>query len=247
MNCSVFCHSLLPLGLWLILVGGVASGQANRVAESPLPSPGRAAGQAVRTDLPGRFPAMLNSSSQSSVGLPGGERLQTESGGRVGQGEWMQSNSVRQLPSREPYVLSGRFYLQQGTTSGYLILQCDLPSGSYINSITLPKEHYPSEIQIVRSKDYSIQGPFQADRAPTVIPNDPLLGHRTEKHFGTIQFFVPIHFAAGVDLTDYQLNMTFNGQVCTDSGSCLPVRNKGVAAKFAGYFQAPVADHPGGK
>jgi hypothetical protein len=247
MKCSVFCHSLLSLGLWLILSEGVASGQANRIADSHLSSFGRAAGQAVRSDQPGRFSAMLNSSSESGVGLPGGERLQPEIGGRVGQGEWMQNNSARQLASREPYVLSGRFYLQQGTNSGYLILQCDLPSGSYINSITLPKEHYPSEIQIVRSRDYSIQGPFQADRAPTVILQDPLLGHRTEKHFGTIQFFVPIHFAAGVDLTDYQLNMTFNGQVCTDSGSCLPVRKKSVAAKFAGYFQAPVAGHPGEK
>jgi len=142
--------------------------------------------------------------------------------------------------TKAPYQLTGRFHLEQGGRSGYLILQCELPSGSYIHSLTMPKEHYPTEIRIAPSPDYQIEGTFQADRPPTIIAQDPVFGHRMEKHGGKTQFFVPILFAEGVDVANYPLDITFHGQVCTDRGSCLPVRNKVITAKFAGYYQRPL-------
>lgn len=143
------------------------------------------------------------------------------------------------LTEKEPYRLTGRFHLEQGTSRGYLVLQCQLMEGSYIHSLSLPKDMFPTVIQTEPSTVYRTGEQFQPDRPPTVVENDPIFGERMEKHAGSIQFFVPIELVAGVDPLTIEPRMEFNGQVCSSNGTCLPLRKKAVVAKFAGYFSRP--------
>lgn len=147
---------------------------------------------------------------------------------------------VPDLSQANPYRLMGRFHLEQGSQQGYLVLECQLVEGSYIHSLTLPKELSPTVIQTQPSDEYRVGERFHPDRPPTVIEKDPVFGERMEKHSGKIQFFVPIQLAPDVNPLTLEPKMAFNGQVCSTSGTCLPIRNQIVVAKFAGYFQRPV-------
>ena len=136
-----------------------------------------------------------------------------------------------------PYQLSGRFHLQQGTSQGYLVLQCGLPPGSYIHSLTQTGDMNPSSIDVAPSQDFAVSGPFYPDSPATVIEKDPVFQQRVEKHLGKVQFFVPIQIRDGVDLSELKPVMVFSGQVCSDKGVCIPIREKTVRATFAGYFE----------
>ncbi len=136
-----------------------------------------------------------------------------------------------------PCKLTGRFHLQQGTNQGYLVLQCELPPGSYIHSLTQAEELNPTVIRIQPLDGCSVTGTFHPDRPPTVIERDPVFDQRLEKHLGKVQFFVPIQIAEGVDAAELKPRMIFDGQVCSDAGVCVPLNGKVVTASFAGYFE----------
>ncbi len=136
-----------------------------------------------------------------------------------------------------PYQLTGRYHLQQDSNEGYLILQFDLPKGSYIYSLTQSGELVPSKISVTPSKDFVIGGKFMPDSQPKVIEKDPVFNQRVEKHVGKVQFFVPIKIREGVDLSELRPELVFNGQVCSSKGICIPIRKKKILAEFGGYFQ----------
>lgn len=135
-----------------------------------------------------------------------------------------------------PFKFTARYLLEQGATSGYLILQCELPTGSYIHSLTQSGNLNPSKITFGEAIDFAVSEPFQPDLPPTIIENDPVFQQRLEKHFGTVQFFVPIDIRPGSDLNLLKPVLIFEGQVCSDAGVCMPLRNHKVKADFAGYF-----------
>ncbi len=139
--------------------------------------------------------------------------------------------------SNSPYKLSARFHLQQGSHEGYLVLQFDLPNGSYVHSLTQSGDLQPSKIRVTPSNQFSTKGKFYPDRPPEVIEKDPVFQQRVEKHKDTVQFFVPIKVRADVDLKKLVPELVFNGQVCSSDGVCIPLRNKSVKARFAGYFE----------
>ena len=140
-------------------------------------------------------------------------------------------------PESAPCKLTGRFHLQQGTNQGYLVLQCELPPGSYIHSLTQAEELNPTVIRIQPLNGCSVTGPFHPDRPPTVIERDPVFDQRLEKHLGKVQFFVPIQIAEGIDVAELKPQMIFDGQVCSEEGVCVPLNGKLVTASFAGYFE----------
>ena len=142
-----------------------------------------------------------------------------------------------------PCKLTGRFHLQQGTTQGYLVLQCELPAGSYMHSLTLPEDLNPTVIRVLPVDTYSVRGSFHPDRPPTVVERDPVLDQRLEKHSGKVQFFVPIQVSDGIDVTELKPQMIFDGQVCSDQGVCVPLNGKVVTATFAGYFERTAENH----
>jgi hypothetical protein len=144
-----------------------------------------------------------------------------------------------------PCQLSARYHLERGTYQGYLILSVELAPGAYIHSLTLNKELSPSVITVAASSAYQVGNPFHPDRAPTVIARDPVFEARMEKHFGQVQFFVPLEVRPSVDLKQFQVPIEFNGQVCTAEGVCMPLKNQIVQASFAGFFERTAAQSPG--
>lgn len=146
------------------------------------------------------------------------------------------ANAVAEQHEVKTFDLSARFHLVDGKRNGVLILKADIPSGSYIYALTQSGNPPPSKIKVEVSDQFKITGKFSADRHPKVIEKDPVFGNRLEKHTKTVQFFVPIELAAGVKPESVQPQISFDGQVCSEAGSCMPIRNREVTAQFAGYF-----------
>ncbi|MFT5300941.1 MAG: hypothetical protein ACI87E_003727 [Mariniblastus sp.] len=146
------------------------------------------------------------------------------------------SFQLPQFQQAEPYKITSRFHLEEGTYVGYLVVKVELPIGSYIHSLTQPAPMQPTEIKVQRSSQFRLDGPFLADRPATVIEKDPVFNQRLEKHVGDVQFFVPVEFAPGTDIKKVAAQISLNGQVCTDAGTCMQVSGVKTLGKFAGYF-----------
>ena len=140
--------------------------------------------------------------------------------------------------AQQPWKFEGRLHLQEGSTEGYIVLQIDLAPGHYMYSVSPEGSPAPTKIEIVPSASIQVAQEFSPDQPPTVIENDPVFQRRIEKHTDRVQFFVPCRLDPNAD---YKLTglpvIEFNGQVCSKDGVCLPIRNKKIEVKFAGYFQ----------
>ena len=136
----------------------------------------------------------------------------------------------------KPYKVSSRFHLQEGTTSGYLVVQVELPPESYMYSLNQTGAIYPTKIQVVPSDGFVIDGKFNPDRPAEVTENDPVFNQRVEKHKGKVQFFAPVKFNSAEAIGKAQPEIILNSQVCSTGGVCLPIRDKRVKAEFGGFF-----------
>lgn len=137
--------------------------------------------------------------------------------------------------------LTSHFQLEENTRTGYLILTAKIPEGSYIYSLTQKDTPPPSKIEIATSESFEVSGTFQPEHPPTVTEVDPDFGGRTEKHKKSLRFFIPLKLSESTTPGELTIRLRFNGQVCSDQGTCLPIRDKIVEATFSGYFQK-VAD-----
>lgn len=138
----------------------------------------------------------------------------------------------------KPYGISSRIVLAKDTNEGYLVVQVTLQKGSHIYSLTQGGNVPPTKLTLSPSKQLRLTGAFTPESPAKVIPMDPSLGQRVEKHSGTVQFFAPIQLAPNVDLTKLAVEVQFDGQVCTND-SCVPVRRHKTQSKFAGFFAQP--------
>lgn len=148
----------------------------------------------------------------------------------------LETSAIIDSANDAPFKLTGRFHLQARTNEGYLVVQCELPAGNHIYSLTQSGSLKPTKIQVEPSNDFLIRGKFHPDRPPQVVEQDPVLQQRIEKHSGIIRFFVPIEIQPGVDVTQLKPTLTVNGLVCSADGFCMPIRNETVNAEFSGYF-----------
>lgn len=137
----------------------------------------------------------------------------------------------------ERLTLTGRFHLVKGTRKGVLILKAQIPEGSYIYSVTQQGNPPPSRITVSDSPQFKIAGKFASDRHPKIIEEDPVFHSRLEKHFRLVQFFVPLELAENADPRGLTPEIVFDGQVCSEKGTCMPIRNRKIPAQFAGYFE----------
>jgi len=85
-----------------------------------------------------------------------------------------------------------------------------------------------------------VLGAFTSDKQPLVIEKDPIFNRRIEKHKGVVQFFAPIEVRPGIDLSKFTTEVTFSGQVCSDS-ACRQIKAQKVTGKFASFFDPPKA------
>lgn len=143
-------------------------------------------------------------------------------------------------PSGEDNVkLTGKLTVQEGSQRGLLSVHATIARGWHIYSISQPPGGPgASKIRVPESDQFKLLGPFQPDRDPTIKPPD-VFKVPSEEHSGEVTWTAPIELAVGVKPEDLSLELTYDGQVCSDS-TCIPLRVP-VKVEFAGYTKAPEA------
>ena len=164
--------------------------------------------------------------------------------------EIAQQNMTQQLEKAkpQPYQITSRIHLNQGTHTGYLVVEVQLAEGKHIYSLTQGGVVPPTTLKVSPNEQIQLTGEFSPDIPATVIEEDPDFHQRLEKHTGKVQFFAPINVAPTADLAKLIADIQFDGQICSQE-ACVPIRAKKITSKFAGYFDstpaaASVADQP---
>ena len=137
----------------------------------------------------------------------------------------------------EHVTFSAAFQCAENSRKGTLSLTAKIEPGWHVYSVTQQKGGpLASKIKVAESPDYKVPGPFVADRSPNVkqleIYKVPI-----EEHEGQVTWSAPIEIAESVKPDSLTIKLTYSGQVCSDV--CIPIFNRQVEAKFAGYTAAP--------
>jgi thiol:disulfide interchange protein len=143
-------------------------------------------------------------------------------------------------------AFSGSFRLRQGSREGLLSVRAEIDPGWHVYSLTQPPGGpLASKLQIV-SPEVKAVGGFTSDRAPHIRPPD-VFPVPSEEHDQEVIWQVPIEVQEGVDAEKLVIRVRYDGQVCTELGSCVPLDNVVIEARFAGYsekIEAPPAQAP---
>jgi suppressor for copper-sensitivity B len=142
-------------------------------------------------------------------------------------------------PSADENVkLRGSFTVQEGGQRGLLSLEAKIAKGWHVYSVSQP-DGGPgaSKIKVPKNAQFKLLGPFQPDRDPVVKPPD-VFKVPSEEHTGQVTWTAPIELAEGVKPEGLSLQLTYDGQVCSES-TCIPIQSRSVDATFAGYTKAP--------
>lgn len=124
-------------------------------------------------------------------------------------------------------------------SAGTLEVRCTIPAGSHLFSVTQPKAvpgPLRTRIAVDDSDAFELTGKFQPDKDPH-LKNVPGQKVKSEEHEGKVVFSAPIKFATGVVARDLTIKVKLNGQVCSDTGSCIQVKES-VVARFEGNLES---------
>lgn len=139
--------------------------------------------------------------------------------------------------SEEELKITARYHIESGTEKGFLIVKLRVPQDSYIYSLTQSSPLLPSKLKVVGTEQFTVGKNFTPGKKPKVIERDPVFETRVEKHFGSVQFYVPIKVAQGANLEMLKPEVQYFGQVCSKQGFCKQINGLKAGAKFAGYYQ----------
>jgi thiol:disulfide interchange protein len=135
-------------------------------------------------------------------------------------------------------TFTAEYKIAKGTHDGRLSVTATLEPSWHIYSVTqLPGATQRSEIKLAGAEQATIIGEFKPDAAPH-IKHYEYFDVPVEEHDGKVIWTAPIQLAEGVDPASTELKLKFNGQVCQDDGACIPIANKAIVAKFAGFYEA---------
>ena len=137
----------------------------------------------------------------------------------------------------QPCQISSRIHLNKGTQTGYLVVEVQIAPEKHIYSLTQKGAVPPTTLKVQPNPQIQLTGDFSPDTPATVIENDPTFHQRVEKHTGKVQFFAPIQVDPAADLAKLATQIQFDGQVCSKK-ACVPIRDKMITGKFAGYFDS---------
>ncbi|MBC8350809.1 MAG: hypothetical protein H8E66_02405 [Planctomycetes bacterium] len=134
-------------------------------------------------------------------------------------------------------TFSAEFQVVEGTRNGRLSVTATMEPTWHVYSVTqLAGGPQRSVIKLASADQAAITGEFKPDAAPHVKKYE-FFDVPVEEHDGVVVWTAPIQLANGIDPAATELQVKFNGQVCQDKGSCIPIANKPVVAKFAGYYK----------
>lgn len=132
---------------------------------------------------------------------------------------------------------TAEYQVAEGTRDGRLSVTAMMQPTWHVYSVTqLPGATQRSVITLASQDQAKLTGEFQPDAAPHVKMYD-FFDVPVEEHDDTVVWTAPIQLADGLDPKSTELQLKFNGQVCQDEGSCIPIVNKPIVAKFAGFYK----------
>jgi thiol:disulfide interchange protein len=132
---------------------------------------------------------------------------------------------------------TAEYRIAEGTRSGRLSVTAMMEPSWHLYSVTqLPGGPQRSVIKLDSRDQANIAGEFKPDVAPHV-KNYEFYDVPVEEHEGAVVWTAPIQLAEGVDPKSTELQLKFDGQVCQDEGSCIPIANESIVAGFAGYYK----------
>lgn len=146
----------------------------------------------------------------------------------------------------EHVKLRGWFTVQEGAKPGagqrgVVSLQAKVDRGWHVYSISQkPGGPGASKIKLPENEQFKLLGSFQPDRDP-VVKTVEVFSVPVEEHSGEVTWSAPIEIAADVKPEDLVLELSYTGQVCSDT-TCIPINNRKVEAKFDGFTKPPKAD-----
>ena len=119
-------------------------------------------------------------------------------------------------------TLSGQLKIEKGSRDGILEVRAEIVPPWHVYA--MDQEGGPGPAKIVVNSPDAIQltGPFRADREPEVREVEyfetPL-----REHYGEVIWSAPVRLTDGVNAEDVQLDVQFEGQICSDSAGCKPM------------------------
>jgi thiol:disulfide interchange protein len=140
--------------------------------------------------------------------------------------------SAVELDEQAPYQITAKLVAQDKNAFGHLIVQVELATDSYLYSLTQPGD-LATKVEISLGGDGKIAGVLRPVTPPKVLENDPFLGGRSEKHYGTVHFVLPIEKISPRPFQEWQVAIRINGQVCSEQGTCQLIRNEIVKVGYA--------------
>jgi len=137
----------------------------------------------------------------------------------------------------EDLALQAKFELAEGKRTGRLSITADIGPGWHLYSITQPEPGGPmrSVIKVAASDDFELVGDFRPNRQPT-IKNYEFFKVPVEEHDEQVVWTAPIRLNDSADPKSVKIKIDFSGQVCQDSGVCVP-KDETLTAAFAGTYQ----------
>ena len=140
----------------------------------------------------------------------------------------------------EQVTFSAAFELVENTRKGMLNLTARMAPGWHVYSVTQQKGGpMASTIKVAESADHKLLGPFVADRRPHSKMYE-FWDVPAEEHEGQVTWSAPLELPEGVQPDKLTINVVYSGQVCRE-GTCIPLSNQTVEAKFAGFTSTATA------
>ena len=132
---------------------------------------------------------------------------------------------------------SAEYQLVRGASEGRLAVRAELDPGWHIYSVT-QQDGGPqrSRIELGDAEQLELRGPFEPD-GPPQIKQYPFFKVPVEEHGGQVTWTAPIRFRQAPAGESVVIRVRFNGQICDERSSCIPIQNRVIEAKFAGYLE----------
>ncbi|MDA1051647.1 MAG: thioredoxin family protein [Planctomycetota bacterium] len=137
----------------------------------------------------------------------------------------------------EKATFTAEYRVAEGTRNARLSVTATMEPTWHLYSVTqLPGGPQRSVIRLASTDQASITGEFKPDVAPHVKQYE-FFDVPVEEHDDAVVWTAPIQLAEGIDPAAAELQLKFNGQICEVDGVCIPIANKSIVAKFAGYYK----------
>ena len=139
----------------------------------------------------------------------------------------------------EDLELRAEFQLAAGKREGRLSVIAKIGIGWHLYSVTQkPGGPMRSVIKVAPSDDFEVVGEFRPNRPPAIKKYE-FFEVPVEEHDEEVVWTAPIRLKESADPKKLEIKIDFAGQVCQDSGVCLP-KNESLVASFAGSYEAVV-------